>query len=590
MRSIHSFGSLLVLTAIMIVFACKKTANNESGEPENPNPIEYVTANISGQVLDENGKPVYGAFIKAGIASTTSDTSGNFSINNVNLDKNAGFIQIEKEGFFKGSRTILVHEGVINYVSVQLIKKTVSGTVSGSTGGNITVRGGGSIVFTDSSFVTTAGNSAYTGTVSVSAYFINPIASNFTEIMPGALRGINAKNEETGLESFGMMAVDLTGASGEKLQLAPGKTATLTFPVPSALESQAQFNIPLWSFNDSTGLWKEEGVARRQGNNYVGTVSHFSFWNCDFPYSLVDFKAVFQDQNGNALYPARVVLRNAHDTLSTLGYGYTDNTGRVSGKIPWERTLFLQVYNKCKVLVYAKKIGPFSTTADLDTIKAVIPSDLITITGTAIDCNALPVKNGFVDISIDSVHNRAAITNGSFSLTVARCGTFPFTAVVSAYDLANDQKGVSTNLAVTSSNVNTGQLGACGSSLGNYLKYTINGVTTSFVSPADSLTSWSSPNSYTIWATRKMPGGGTSPDQSVFLQFWATSTGTVPAIEVYMLAGQNYYFNKPQFPVNMNITEFNPSVALFGGNFTGEIKDSLANAFVNTNLIFRVKK
>src|SRR5262249_46667295 len=156
----------------------------------------------------------------------------------------------------------------------------VSGTVSGSGGGTVTVQGGGNVVFAGNSFVNTAGNSAYTGTVSVSTYFLNPTASNFTDIMPGTLRGISANNEETGLQSFGMMAVELTGAGGEKLQLGANKTATLTFPIPAGLQASAPATIPLWSFNDTTGLWKEEGFATKQGTNYVGSVSHFSFWNC----------------------------------------------------------------------------------------------------------------------------------------------------------------------------------------------------------------------------------------------------------------------------------------------------------------------
>jgi hypothetical protein len=35
----------------------------------------------------------------------------------------------------------------------------------------------------------------------------------------------------------------------------------------------------LWSFDEAKGLWKEEGQAIKTGSNYVGDVSHFSFWN-----------------------------------------------------------------------------------------------------------------------------------------------------------------------------------------------------------------------------------------------------------------------------------------------------------------------
>src|SRR5688500_4063575 len=189
MKSILSFGFSAIIVAVLIVVSCQKSNNDTPDNPDPNKPIDYVTASISGRVLDDNNQPVNGAVVKAGTASTTTDLNGNCNISNVSLNEDAGLVKVEKDGFFQGSRTITVNASVVNYVSLQLIKKTVSGTVSGSGGGNITVSGGGNIVFTGNSFVNTAGNGAYTGTVSVSTFFINPAASNFNEIMPGTLRG-----------------------------------------------------------------------------------------------------------------------------------------------------------------------------------------------------------------------------------------------------------------------------------------------------------------------------------------------------------------------------------------------------------------
>jgi hypothetical protein len=43
---------------------------------------------------------------------------------------------------------------------------------------------------------------AYQGAVHVSAFLIDPSASNFGSIMPGDLRGFTTSNQETGLRSF----------------------------------------------------------------------------------------------------------------------------------------------------------------------------------------------------------------------------------------------------------------------------------------------------------------------------------------------------------------------------------------------------
>lgn len=587
MKSTLSFVCSAILIALLVTISCQKSNNDIPDDPDDPNkPIEYVTASISGRVLDDNNQPVNGAVVKAGTASTTSDLNGNFKISNVSLNEDAGLVKVEKDGFFQGSRTFVVNAGVVNYVSLQLIKKTVSGTVSGSSGGNITVSGGGNIVFTGNSFVNTTGNSAYTGTVSVSTFFINPAASNFNEIMPGTLRGITASNEETGLQSFGMMAVELTGAGGEKLQLASGKTATLTFPIPTALQASAPATIPLWSFNDTTGLWKEEGIATKQGNTYVGTVGHFSFWNCDYPYGrVIDFKAVIKDQNGNALYPAKVIMKIIGDTLSSLGYGYTDTTGMVSGKVPVNKTLQIRVYNRCNTIIYTKDIGPFSTATDLGTITVNnTGTSQVTVSGSAINCSGGAVTNGFVNISIDSVHNRAPVTNGSFSLTITRCTNAPTTAVITAYDMGTNQNGAATNVAVSSTTANAGQLSACGNSVSQFLNYTMNSTNVSYVPPADSLIiSSRSSNQYTIWASRKSQNNY----NDVSLTFTATGTGTVPLNSLYMYTNQKSYMQEGA--INLNITEFGPAGGYISGNFTGNVKDSFS-APIPINMVFRVKR
>ena len=583
MRSIFRISLITVLAAIIVIISCQKSDHKPD---DNSNKVEYVSATISGRILDNNKQPVNGAVVKAGSQTATTDINGNFRITNVTLDKNAGFIKVEKDGFFQGSRTIVVNANVVNYISIELIKRTVSGTVSGSGGGNITVQGGGSIVFSSNSFVNTAGNSAYTGTVSVSTFLINPTASNFTEIMPGTLRGITTGNEETGLQSFGMMAVELTGASGEKLQLAAGKTATLTFPIPASLQAQAPNTIPLWSFNDTTGLWKEEGTATKQGTNYVGTVSHFSFWNCDYPYGLVDFKAVIKDQNGNGLYPAQVVLKTTSDTTSSYGYGYTDTTGYVGGKIPSGKTLQLKVTNKCGIVIYTQNIGPFSATADLGTITINnTGTTSVTVSGTVINCNAAAVSNGFVDISIDSIHNRALVTNGSFNLTISRCSSAPVTAVITAYDLGANQSGTPTNVSVTSATVNAGQLSACGNSLTQYLNYTLNGATGSFVPPADSISTGVNGSSVTVGASRR---SGNTYEQ-VYVSFNATTTGTVPVNYLYIYSNQKMYV-QPATGLSLNVTEFGAAGGYISANFTGNLKDSTSGGTVPGSLTFRVKR
>ena len=337
-----------LLFALLLNGSCEKSGK---GGPPDINPPEHVNADVYGRVTDDSNVPVQGATVKSGTLTTTTDVNGYFRFNSAPLDKTNGFIKVEKEGFFQGSRTFTPNTAATNYVSIRLIKKFLSGSFSAASGGTVTESTGGTIIFPANGVVNAANNSAYTGNVSVYAYFINPAAAGFRDIMPGALRGINANNQATGLKSYGMIAVELTGAGGEKLQLANGKTATITLPIPTTLQSQAPATIPLWHFNDTTGVWKQEGSATKQGVNYSGTVSHFSFWNCDDPFPVVDFAVTIKDQNNNPLRYTEVVLKIVGDTVNPAENGYTDSTGKVAGPVPLNKTMQMQVLNHCGVVI-----------------------------------------------------------------------------------------------------------------------------------------------------------------------------------------------------------------------------------------------
>ena len=59
--------------------------------------------------------------------------------------------------------------------------------------------------------------------------------------------------------------------------------------------------MPLWYFDEDGGYWIEDGVATLQGNTYVGEVTHFTFWNYDFPYPSATLCITLQDESGNPL-------------------------------------------------------------------------------------------------------------------------------------------------------------------------------------------------------------------------------------------------------------------------------------------------
>jgi hypothetical protein len=104
-------------------------------QPETSLPTVQVTATVQGRVIYKDA-PVSGATVTSPGGNTAiTDTEGNFTLQNVQLDPNAGFVKVEKDGYFTGSRTFLVTANNVHSVTISLIAKTVTGSFEASAGG-----------------------------------------------------------------------------------------------------------------------------------------------------------------------------------------------------------------------------------------------------------------------------------------------------------------------------------------------------------------------------------------------------------------------------------------------------------------------
>jgi hypothetical protein len=169
----------------------------------------------------------------------------------------------------------------------------------------------------------------------------------------------------------------------------------------------------LWHFDETAGYWKEDGVAAKVGNNYVGTVSHFSWWNCDMQFPIINLTANVVDSDGNPLTNVSVGL--LADGFSYTTYGMTNSSGQVSGLVPADTTMTLTVKDVCGNTIYTATIGPFAS----DT---VLPNIVITaamaqptvVQGTLLQCDATNVTNGYVILNYGGTNSVTAVTSGTF--------------------------------------------------------------------------------------------------------------------------------------------------------------------------------
>jgi hypothetical protein len=253
----------------------------------------------------------------------------------------------------------------------------------------------------------------------------------------------------------------LRGSGGEDLNLAEGSTAEITVPLDASLLSDAPATIPLWYFDETNGYWIEEGQATLVGNTYVGTVSHFSFWNCDIPAEAVNLCVTVINASNDNLTNLNVGI-----TSNTYGtrYGYTNSNGEVCGLVPSNETLGISIYSYdiCgQSPIYSGTIGPFTADSSISITVEDNPNIISeTVTGIFNDCSGSPVTNGYVDLRYGQQNFSELVTDGDFEINLIRCDADD-TFRIKAYDFINIQETDSLYYTFTTPLTNLGSIQSC---------------------------------------------------------------------------------------------------------------------------------
>ncbi|MBL7782461.1 MAG: carboxypeptidase regulatory-like domain-containing protein [Saprospiraceae bacterium] len=501
-----TLGALLLLLSMVSWWACNQDPIDMEGR--------LVDVTFAGRIIDESGVPIAGVQVQAGTQTATTDDNGVFRTQKVQLPDRDAILTVSKDGYFEFSRAYIVEDEALQTVTIQLIKKVQVGSFDNASGGTINVPGGPTLKFPANS-VNTSGN------IRVFARYLNPSDNALSLFMPGDLRAINAGGNEQALATYGMVAVELEGAGG-KAQIAEGKEVELTMPIVASQASQAPAEIALWYFDTAKARWIEEGSAQKNGNQYVGKVKHFSFWNCDIGLPLVYLSGyVYLNDLEHPFSNTLVTLT----TTSTEwpGYAYTDGAGHFGGAVMVgeEFVLTITAYDQCNgTVLYTQTVGPFNSNTELPPIIVTNSNAGIhTVTGTIVDCNNNPVTNGYAIVNFGAAF---ADENGQFSYNFSSCAS-SITVSVQAFDLDNlKESPVQTvTVPVGISTVDAGILTAC-TGLDEYVQYTIDGQTTTIPQPS----AWLMDSTNTNNTVYLYAGAGTT--NYIAIQFQADQPGTYP--------------------------------------------------------------
>jgi protocatechuate 3,4-dioxygenase beta subunit len=444
----RAFWLGLVAVAALFLWSCKSSV-----DPADNGTTKLVTTTIVGTVIDEDGRPVQGAQVSGHGATATTDDAGVFLLKDIRAPFDRCVVMVRKGGYFTGSRAAYPTENKVTMMRLTLQEALVTSTVQASAGGTVSTDGA-SVQLPANGFVTSTGT-PYTGTVSVAMRYQDPLASDFYESFSGDMAAVRTDGSQTELTSYGVVRVLLTGTGGQRLQLKDGATATITYPAAGANMTE----IPLWYYDETKGIWTEEGKAVKTGNAFVGTVSHFTDWNLDVPNARRAYIEGRVTCGDNMPLPGIVVRIGQVQAI-------TNEDGMYHRRVPADVAFDVEVVapQNNGISAAPTNVGPIAQDQTLRHDVLVSPCPTV-LEASMVDCNDQPI-GGVLQITTPTGSFTAASSTGAFRAIV------PSGTALTLDGFSFDARSITTtNVApiAVGTTYNAGTLKACSGEETSYL-------------------------------------------------------------------------------------------------------------------------
>ena len=440
-----------ILFLCLILFACSRDNEQIVIEETEIIPGETtVLADVYGVIIGPDEVPIPDVEIVLSGRLAFSDENGVFKLEEVDISSEGSLVIGTKDGYYQAFKFTYAQEGQASYLQIRMIPKEVLTTFP-STEDIVVETNGGALISLPANITRNLDGSVYSGEVRLSAHWYSPTSDNLAQTMPGDLRGRDMIGNNVQLTTYGMMAVELESPQGEKLQLADGQTARLSFPITDNIPEQT---IPMWHLNESTGIWEEEGEAEQEGNFLVAEVPHFSFWNCDAPFDVIKIQGQLITSEGIGI-PGQIITITNNRNLTSAGL--TNANGVFCGKIP-SGVALVMVIEACGNQINIP-VGPFTVDTDLGeiTIDGFITKRIIS---NLLDCNSDPVQDGYFLIRYDGEIILADIDAGAVDVTFLTCDNTE--GEYFAFDLASQQQSEIKTFDATQDVINESDFLVCG--------------------------------------------------------------------------------------------------------------------------------
>ncbi len=267
---------------VTLVVAAGGLSDRADQQVEITEPAPVGTAELSGEVVDSNQGALKDVQIvdADGQVLATTDAHGRFQ---ATIDRAVPVIlRYRRDGWVDQIQRLFVPQDADAWqTQAQMIRAGETLYLeNAATGGELLTSEGVRVRFPADAVVDARGLPV-DGPVSVRITPLDTSGDNLGAF-PGGPMAASAQGDVGFMATHGLMEVVLR-QDGQEVFVADGKQATIEIPMvtPAAAGSE----IELWSLDEASGLWVNEGkgtvVERNGGVARLAQVSHFSWWTAD---------------------------------------------------------------------------------------------------------------------------------------------------------------------------------------------------------------------------------------------------------------------------------------------------------------------
>lgn len=293
MQSNYRFFWLISFILISTLLAgCDSSNSKDTGAND-----ETDRVSVSGLIRTSERITIEGveAYNNDGVLAT-SDANGAISFT-VSPEK-ASSVRLRKTGYAAQTVVLEVNNNTAAFLAT-LGKRSAAVTLNADAAIDITGNTGAMVSIAAGALVD-ANGSPVSGEVQLNMTPVDVSDENELGVFPGAFAGTDIDgNAAPVIMSYGTVEYHFT-QNGEKLNLAPGQSATIEIPVfvtkhPDGSLIQLGEEGALWSLDETTGQWLQEdtgivvaSIQSPTGMALRATVTHFSWWNHDIAPAICD--------------------------------------------------------------------------------------------------------------------------------------------------------------------------------------------------------------------------------------------------------------------------------------------------------------